>query len=248
MIDLESSYGQSAAILLAGGQSSRMTGINKIWAEIDGVPVINYAFDWMLDKNFIRKINLSEIVIVAEIEQQAIIRQTLDRRLPSRDIPLLKFASPGARRQDSVKSGLEVVSEEVEWVLVHDAARPLVTVEMALRVFFAAVKYGSAVPGIAVSDTVKSIRRLGDARMPLVEATLDRAQLRLIQTPQCFSYLTLIKAHRLCEGNFTDDSAMVESIGDRVVVVEGAIDNIKITYPADLELVSEMLKTFSKDT
>ncbi|MEE2875727.1 MAG: 2-C-methyl-D-erythritol 4-phosphate cytidylyltransferase [Chloroflexota bacterium] len=247
MINLESSYGQSAAILLAGGQSSRMTGIDKIWAEINGVPVINYAFDWMLDKDFIREINLLEVVIVAEMEQQARIRQALGMRLPSRGVPCLKFALPGARRQDSVKSGLEVVSEEVERVLIHDAARPLVTVEMALRVFFAAVKYGSAVPGIAVRDTVKIIKRLEGARVPLVEATLDRAQLRLIQTPQCFSYLTLIKAHKLCEGNFTDDSAMVESIGGEVAVVEGAIDNIKITYPADLELVSEMLKTFGKD-
>lgn len=248
MFDRESSYEQSAVILLAGGQSSRMTGIDKIWAEVNGVPVINYTFDWVLDKDFIERVNLSEVVIVARIEQQEKIRQVLGDRIDTMRSPLFKFASPGLLRQDSVRSGLEMVSDQTQWVLIHDGARPLVSVGMALKVFSAAVKYGSAVPGIAISDTVKSIRWSDDTSIPLVDTTLDRAQLRLIQTPQCFSYSTLVKAHKLCEGNFTDDSAMVESLGDRVAVVEGAIDNIKITFPSDLDLVSEMLKTFSRDT
>ena len=248
MIDRESNYGQSAVILLAGGQSSRMTGIDKIWAEVNGAPVINYAFDWVLDKDFIEKVDLSEVVIVAGIEQQERIRQVLSERIYTLRVPLFKFALPGLLRQDSVRSGLEMVSDQTQWVLIHDGARPLVSVGMALKVFSAAVKYGSAVPGITISDTVKSIRWSDDTSVPFVDATLDRAQLRLIQTPQCFSYITLVKAHKLCEGNFTDDSAMVESLGDRVAVVEGAIDNIKITFPSDLDLVSEMLKTFSRDT
>ncbi|MDG1839689.1 MAG: 2-C-methyl-D-erythritol 4-phosphate cytidylyltransferase [Dehalococcoidia bacterium] len=248
MIDRGPSDGQAAVILLAGGQSSRMTGIDKIWAEVAGKPVINYALDWLLDRDVIQKVNLAEVIIVARTEQQDRIKKVLDERTDRVKAPLFGFAPPGVSRQDSVRSGLGVVSDQTQWVLVHDGARPLVSIGMVLRVFSAAVKFGAAVPGIEVSDTVKSVQQSTSAGVSLVDQTLDRGQLRLIQTPQCFSYVALTKAHHLCEGNFTDDSAMIESLGGTVAVVEGAIDNIKVTYPSDLELVSEKLKTFDRYT
>jgi len=246
MIDRGPSEGQAAVILLAGGQSARMVGIDKIWADVAGKPIISYSFDWLLDPKFVQEVSLAEVIIVAQSEQEERITEVLTERLDGARVPLFRFASPGASRQDSVRSGLELVSHQTQWVLVHDGARPLVSIGMALRVFSAAVQYGAAVPGIEVSDTVKSLQHLTGVDVSFVDKTLNRAQLRLIQTPQCFSYKALAKAHQLCEGEFTDDASMIESLGDRVAVVDGAIDNIKVTYPSDLELVSEKLKTFDR--
>ncbi len=136
----------------------------------------------------------------------------------------------GERRQDSVRRGLEALTDAVEIVLVHDAARPFATDDLARRVVEAAERAGAAVPAIAVPDTVK---RVEDSS---VVATLDRGVLRLSQTPQGFARRVLEEAYRgLGDHAVTDDAQAVELAGGAVAVVEGDPMNTKVTTPLDLD-------------
>jgi 2-C-methyl-D-erythritol 4-phosphate cytidylyltransferase len=136
----------------------------------------------------------------------------------------------GPTRSASVRAGLAAVPEEVEIIVVHDAARPLAGTELFERVI-AAVRAGAdgAVPGVAVPDTIKRV----DATAGRVVETLDRPALRAIQTPQAFAAAVLRRAH--ADGaDATDDAALVEALGATVVVVDGDPANLKITGPDDL--------------
>lgn len=136
----------------------------------------------------------------------------------------------GVSRSASVRAGLAAVPDDVDIVCVHDAARPFASVELYERVI-AAVAGGAdaAVPAIAVADTIKVVDESG-----MVVATPDRSTLVAVQTPQAFRRAALVGAH-VGAGDATDDAALVEAAGGRVVVVEGDVDNRKITVPADLE-------------
>jgi 2-C-methyl-D-erythritol 4-phosphate cytidylyltransferase len=141
----------------------------------------------------------------------------------------------GATRSDSVRAGLRAVPEEVDVVLVHDAARPLATRALVDTVI-AAVQAGAdaAVPGIPVADTLK--RLVGDQ----VVGTVDRQQLVAVQTPQAFRGFVLRAAHAQL-GQATDDAALVEAARGRVVVVPGDPRNLKITTPDDLLIAAALL-------
>ncbi|HMK11829.1 MAG TPA: 2-C-methyl-D-erythritol 4-phosphate cytidylyltransferase [Acidimicrobiales bacterium] len=138
----------------------------------------------------------------------------------------------GATRSASVRAGLAVLAREVSddvVVVVHDAARPFATRSLFESVI-AAVRSGAdgAAPGLPITDTVKQIDAEG-----VVTATLDRTQLVTVQTPQAFRLSVLRAAHQ-GDGEATDDAALVEAWGGRVVVVPGEATNRKITTPADL--------------
>jgi 2-C-methyl-D-erythritol 4-phosphate cytidylyltransferase len=135
----------------------------------------------------------------------------------------------GATRSDSVRAGLAAVPDGVPVVVVHDAARPLASADL-FRAVVGAVAAGAdgAVPGIAVPDTVKRVGPDG-----AVAETLDRTALVLVQTPQAFATPALRRAHQ-AGGQATDDAALVEAAGGRVVVVPGEPGNLKITVVGDL--------------
>src|SRR6185295_201059 len=142
-------------------------------------------------------------------------------------------ASGGATRQASVRAGLEALAEQSpDIVLIHDAARPFVTADVISRAIDAAEITGAAVPAIAVTDTIKLI---GDGGH--VEATPERARLRIAQTPQSFRYEVILDAHRRAarEGrdDFTDDAALAEWAGLTVATFEGDPANMKLTTPQD---------------
>jgi 2-C-methyl-D-erythritol 4-phosphate cytidylyltransferase len=142
----------------------------------------------------------------------------------------------GETRSASVRAGLAVVAREASEdtvVVVHDAARPFASRSLFDAVI-AAVRSGAdgAVPGLPITDTVKSVGADG-----AVSATLDRSHLVTVQTPQAFRLPALQDAHR-DEGEATDDAALVEAAGGRVVIVEGETTNRKITTPADLGVSS----------
>jgi 2-C-methyl-D-erythritol 4-phosphate cytidylyltransferase/2-C-methyl-D-erythritol 2,4-cyclodiphosphate synthase len=146
---------------------------------------------------------------------------------------LLPPVAGGATRQASVRAGLEALERHApEIVLVHDAARPFATRALAERAIAAAETTGAAIPGLAVTDTIKSVDAHG-----LVGETLERSRLRAIQTPQAFAFAPLLEAHRRAqrEGreDFTDDAALAEWAGMQVAVFEGEPGNIKITHPED---------------
>lgn len=146
----------------------------------------------------------------------------------------------GATRQDSVAYALAALSDDVDVVLVHDAARPLAPTELVDTVA-AAVREGrgAVVPGIAVADTVKVVDGVGR-----VTTTLPRGELRAVQTPQGFHRTLLVRAHdgaRRDGRAATDDAGLVERLGEPVYVVPGHEDAFKVTRPIDLLLAEAVL-------
>ncbi len=136
----------------------------------------------------------------------------------------------GATRSESVRNGLAAVPADATIICVHDAARPFASPILYATVVAAVVGGADcAVPGIAVTDTIKVVDSAGS-----VVTTPDRSSLRAIQTPQAFRASVLRAAHAL-DGDSTDDAALVEALGATVVVVPGEDDNRKITFLADLE-------------
>jgi 2-C-methyl-D-erythritol 4-phosphate cytidylyltransferase len=149
--------------------------------------------------------------------------------------PEVRTATGGATRSDSVRSGLACVPDEAEIVIVHDAARPL-----ASRQLFAAVVRAieegadAAVPALPVVDTIKRVRDHA------VVETVPRDGLVIVQTPQAFRARVLREAHA-AESTGTDDAALVEATGGRVVIVDGERRNLKLTLADDLELAQALL-------
>jgi 2-C-methyl-D-erythritol 4-phosphate cytidylyltransferase/2-C-methyl-D-erythritol 2,4-cyclodiphosphate synthase len=142
-------------------------------------------------------------------------------------------ANGGATRQASVHSGLEALAQEApDIVLIHDAARPFVSAALISRAIEATGKTGAAVPAIPVTDTIKLVDASGS-----VEATPDRARLRIAQTPQAFRYDVILDAHRRAarerRDDFTDDAALAEWAGLTVATFEGDPANMKLTTPED---------------
>jgi len=142
-------------------------------------------------------------------------------------------AEGGATRQASVHSGLEALAGEApDIVLIHDAARPFVSQDVISRAIEAAKRTGAAIPVIAVADTIKLVDGAGN-----VEATPERARLRIAQTPQAFRFDVILDAHRRAarEGrsDFTDDAALAEWAGLTVATFEGDVANMKMTTPED---------------
>jgi len=147
----------------------------------------------------------------------------------------------GATRQASVHAGLEAIApERPDIVLIHDAARPFVSPALISRAIDAVARTGAAIPAILVADTVKLVSANGD-----IEATPERARLRIAQTPQVFR-IELLKAAfesaRKDEYYATDESSLVERLGHDVAIVRGSDRNIKITRPSDLTLARVFLE------
>src|SRR5262249_19238310 len=146
---------------------------------------------------------------------------------------LLPPVAGGATRQASVRAGLEALaSHSPGLVLIHDAARPFVSAALIDRAIGAGRASGAAVPGVALADTVKAI----DDNATVIE-TLDRSQLRSVQTPQAFTFSLILEAHRRAAAarheRFTDDAALAEWAGQRVSVFEGEAANLKLTTADD---------------
>ena len=146
----------------------------------------------------------------------------------------------GATRQASVRAGLEALAQHrPRLVVVHDAARPFATAALVSRAIEAVEESGAAVPGLAVTDTVKALGADG-----FVGETLDRNRLRLIQTPQAFAFEPLLDAHRRAAAaghhDFTDDAALAEWAGIKVKVFVGDPGNVKITDAQDFSRIEAM--------
>jgi 2-C-methyl-D-erythritol 4-phosphate cytidylyltransferase/2-C-methyl-D-erythritol 2,4-cyclodiphosphate synthase len=153
---------------------------------------------------------------------------------------LLKVVSGGARRQDSVWAGLQVLPSQTKVVLIHDGARPLARTEDIANVVEAARQWGSATLAVPVKDTIKE----ADVN-DFVEQTLPREKIWLTQTPQAFTYQFLLEAYLWANKKgvrVTDDASLVEALGRKVKLVMGAYDNIKITTPEDIIIAEAILR------
>ncbi len=197
---------------MVGGGSGRRFGTPKQYELLGGVRVIDRS-----------------VAVAREVSDGVVVV------VPREDAGRERAIAGGDSRSESVRAGLDAVPPEATIVCVHDAARPLATVELYRRAIDA-VRLGAdaAIPGVPVSDTIKVV---ADG---LVVSTPERSSLIAVQTPQAFRASTLRAAHAR-GGEATDDAALVEDLGGKVVVVDGETANRKITVPDDLDWASRQL-------
>ena len=217
------------AVIVAAGTASRMGGIDKVMAELEGEPMILRTV-----KTFHSCDAIKEIVIVT--------RQDLIMPIMSMCKDLEKVTAVvagGSSRQESVQLGLNALSNKAKLVAVQDGARPLITHAVIDRVVRAAHTYGAAAPGIPVKDTVKVVTG------GVVKETPDRKTLQAVQTPQVFDLELLRAALKKAKedgAEVTDDCSAVERLGMSIKMVEGDERNIKVTTPLDLAIAKLLLE------
>ncbi|WP_030610155.1 2-C-methyl-D-erythritol 4-phosphate cytidylyltransferase [Streptomyces sclerotialus] len=231
---------RTAAVIPAAGRGVRLgPGAPKALRALAGTPMLIHAVRAMAASRAV-----SLVVVVAPPDGASEVRALLDSHTFPERTELLVVPG-GETRQRSVSRGLEALPDDVDVVLVHDAARPLVPVDTVDTVI-AAVRAGApaVVPALPLADTVKEVRPDPDGENEPVVGTPERARLRAVQTPQGFDRATLVKAHTTVtfdgEGA-TDDAGMVERLGAPVVVVPGHEEAFKVTRPLDLVLAEAVL-------
>jgi len=212
-----------AVVVVAAGRGTRAGGDRpKQFQPIGGAPMLRHS-----------------LAMLAEHPNVDVIQPVIGRddgesfRLSALNVDTLAPVFGGTTRQASVRAGLEaLVERNPEIVLVHDAARPFASPALVSRAIETAAKTGAAAPALPITDTVKTVD--DNAR---VTGTLDRANLRAVQTPQAFAFGALLDAHRRAAAqgreDFTDDAALAEWAGLPVTVFAGEAGNIKLTNPED---------------
>jgi len=206
-----------------------MGGGDKIWVSLGGRPLLAHTLSIF---QFCSAID--QIVLVLSAERQ---RLGMSLVKGARFGKVVNICFGGEERQQSVRSGLEALGP-CEWVVVHDGARPLVSTRLIEQGLSAAKETGAATCAVPIHDTIKLVN---DKNM--VEKSLNRNGLWLIQTPQVFRYDMLMEAHRQAGGaSAGDDAALVEKLGYPVKVFMGSYHNIKVTTPDDLVLAQMLLK------
>jgi 2-C-methyl-D-erythritol 4-phosphate cytidylyltransferase / 2-C-methyl-D-erythritol 2,4-cyclodiphosphate synthase len=215
--------GAVAAVLVAAGRGVRAGGQGpKQYREIGGEPVIRSSL-----KGLAGHPDITLVQPVIHPDDAALFRAA------AAGLDVLEPVFGGATRQASVRAGLEVLSSRgPNLVLVHDAARPFASPALISRAIAAAGACGAAIPAIPIADTVKTVDSSG-----VVTGTIDRAQLRLVQTPQAFAFATLLTAHHRAHAagreDFSDDAALAEWAGIKVSTFEGEARNMKLTTADD---------------
>ena len=217
------------AIIVAAGSSKR-AGLDKLVANVAGRPVIEHTL-----AAFENATCVNEVLVVCRetVAMQHFIAKTKLRKIG-------KVVRGGTRRQDSVQAGLNALDGEVDFVAVHDAARPLITSREIERVFAAARKYGAAALAAPITDTLK----VADANRA-VSGSIDRENVFAMQTPQIFRRDLLNEAYEQVKRDclmVTDEVSAIERAGGKIVLVPAEDQNFKITYASDLPLAEAILK------
>lgn len=217
------------AIIVAGGNGTRMnTPTPKQFLKLDGKPVLMHTISRFVEAG----LNI-EIILVLNKEQISLWQELCKEH---NFFTETKIAEGGENRFESVKNGLAQIEGD-GIVAIHDAVRPLVSAKTIHTTFKAAEMYGNAVPAIPLSDSIRQI----DSTKSIA---LDRTRYCVIQTPQCFHVDVLKKAYSVAEYkiHFTDDASVVESSGEKIHLVDGNPDNIKITTPRDFVIAEALMK------
>lgn len=225
---------RTAAVVPAAGRGERLgPGAPKALRDLAGQPLLVHAVRSLAEAR-----SVDVIVVAAPPEEETAVRHLLS---PVVEATELVVVTGGETRQQSVAIALRALPDDVDVVLVHDAARPLVPSELVDAVS-AAVRHSAdaVVPGVSVTDTIKQVDAAGR-----VEATIDRSTLRAAQTPQGFARIVLESAHRAAVedgvSDITDDAGLVERLGQSVLVIPGSEDGFKVTRPMDLVLAESVL-------
>lgn len=257
-------------ILPAAGEGRRFAAssktsnhpVNKVEVQLAGRPIFLRAIE-----SFKHRQDVVEIILAVPPDSIDQFKFKYGDRLGVYGVKVV----PGgkAQRCDTVRHALDTVDPMCTHVAVHDAARPLATTSLIDRVFAAAERHAAVVPAVAVTNTLKRVRRInsaanGDEKAKpldailnstdktlvatrLVEQTIDRTNLVAVQTPQVFKADLLRRAYAqyACSGldttKFTDEAGLVESLGEPVHVIDGNVTNLKITRSDDLQIAEALL-------
>ncbi|MBQ5690211.1 MAG: 2-C-methyl-D-erythritol 4-phosphate cytidylyltransferase [Alistipes sp.] len=216
-------------IIVAGGSGSRMGGTHpKQFSLVGGEPILARTIN-----NFRKALPASRIVVVLPAEYIEFWKNFSARF----NVAKHSVIEGGKERFHSVKNGIESLSCELDLIAVQDGVRPFASKEMILRAVECASVNGSAIP---VVKAVDSYRRVEGEESKIV----DRAPLRIVQTPQIFAAPILRAAYDTpFRADFTDDASVVEFSGEKVTLCDGEYTNIKITTPSDLVIAEAIAKT-----
>lgn len=223
---------KTSVILLAGGMGTRMLSpIPKQFLAIDQKPIALYSFEI-----FLAMPEIDEIIVVCAEDFRALFKNANTSSKP------VAFALPGARRQDSVFNGFQIVSNDL--VCVHDSARPFIDIDLVSRVLESGYEHGAATAAIPVKFTIKE----SDPEN-FVRNTPDRNKLWEIQTPQVLRRDIMAKGFEYANQEditVTDDVSLAELIGRPVKLVEGSHINLKVTVPSDLKIAYQLLQSMKQ--
>ncbi len=220
------------AVIAAAGTSRRMEGIDKIFADLEGRPVLSRVIE-----TFQKSTDIDRIIVI--LSQQNIAGgQAL---VSEGNWPKVIGIHPGGeRRQDSVLKGIGEL-RGCDWIVIHDGARPLVTVDLIRSGLEAAAESGVAIAAVPVTDTIKVA-----GEDLTVQGTPPRRNLWSVQTPQIFRYDIITNAYKQLTGEVSDDASAVERLGYKVKIFQGSYDNIKITTPDDLMIAGVLWRNYGR--
>lgn len=214
-------------VIVCAGRGKRLgKKIDKASINLKGKPLFYHTF-----KIFQNIKEFKQIVIVLRKKHFTAAKRLIsDKRV--------KLVEGGRERKDSVYNGLNALGKNINYVLIHDGARPFINQKVILRVLENLKKYPAVICGIKPKDTVKLLK--GE----YAQKTLDRGKLFLVQTPQGFRKDLILNAYnKLKAKNVFDDAQVLELMGKRAKIVEGDTFNLKITYPKDLTLAKAILRS-----
>ena len=225
------------ALIVAGGSSSRFGGeLPKQYCEVSGRPLLAWTLSRFETADTINHI----VVVVAEEFLTLVSDEIVDRYRISK---VTKIVSGGASRQESVRLGLQSISELCEVVAIHDAARSMIQsndIDILIRQHISS-KSEATILASPVTDTIKEVSK------DKIVRTVDRARLVCAETPQVFAFKTICALHENAEEQdnetlSTDDAYLAEAAGITVKVVRSVANNIKVTTADDLKIVESMLQ------
>lgn len=229
--------GKFAVILPAAGKSSRFRDKEKKpFATLDGRAV------WLRTAElFITRDEVCQCILIAAKDDQEMVRRRYGANMAFMNV---QIADGGSERFESVANALAVIKPEADYIAIHDAVRPCLTEQLTNAVFAKAEQTGAALLAVPVSDTLKQVNP-----QQQITGTVSRQGVWAAQTPQVFKREILLEAYARrgqLSKEITDDAQLVEALGLKVHVVEGASTNLKITTKNDLDLAEAVLKALPK--
>lgn len=216
------------AVIAAAGSSQRMGGMDKIFLSLAGKPLLAHVLGVFQECTMVDQI----VVVLNEASSERGQRLVEEGGFSK----VIGICPGGERRQDSVAEGLKRL-EGCQWVVIHDGARPCLTLDLIEKGLEEAEQTGAAIAAVPVKETIKIVEAEGT-----IQDTPRRENLWAAQTPQVLRFDIIREAYRQRKGEVTDDASLVEALGYKVRIYMGSYDNIKVTTSDDLALAEIILR------
>ena len=219
-----------SVIIPSAGSGSRF-GELKQFKLLNGEPLIIRTIKLFLDLK-----EVVEVIVVLPKEQNVFLNKYIKNNLYQKKI---KVVAGGEKRQDSILNGLKIVCDKSQLICIHDAVRPFVSRELIINCFKKCKNFDGAILGLRSINTVKY------SENGTINKTIDRRKIWLAQTPQVFhkeKLIFAIKKFKKKEMQITDESILMEEAGYSIKLVEGSVNNIKITFNSDWKLAEYLIK------